>query len=148
MRFQQLVHHAKTLDSYCSPDRACATTGGKTPDKVYTYIKLGNQVEPLPHLGRSNNLSLFLSPAYVPFKKRAPITLRTVRTCPDGVSEMLQDCFESTNWDVFKHQDLQQYTTAVLDYIKHCTDTVIVAKHIRVYPNTKPWMTKKKCRAC
>lgn len=123
----------------------CATTGGKTPDKVYTNIKLGNQVKPLPHLGRSDHLSLFLIPAYIPFKKRAPITLRTVRTCPDGVSEMLQDCFESTNWDVFKHQDLQQYTTA----IKHRTDTVIVAKHIRVHPNTKPWMTKKKkCRAC
>lgn len=49
---------------------------------------------------------------------------------------MLQDCFESTNWNVFEHQDLQQYTPAVLDCIKHCTDSVTVAC-------AEAWMTRK-----
>ncbi len=34
----------------------------------------------------------------------------------------------------------------VLGYINHCTDTVTVDKYIWVYPNTKPWMTKKVLR--
>src|SRR4029434_9224789 len=54
-----------------------------------------------------------------------------------------QDCFETTNWNIFKHQDLEVYTSTVLCYIKHCVDTVTVDRRIRVYPNQKPWMTKE-----
>ncbi|XP_073772589.1 uncharacterized protein [Danio rerio] len=45
------------------------------------------------------------------------------------------------DWSVFESQDLEEYTTSVLSYIKHCTDTVTTEKHIRVYANQKPWMT-------
>ena len=50
----------------------------------------------------------------------------------EGASEQLQDCFVSMDWDIFKHQDLEQYTTSVLDYLKFCTDNVTVEKHIWV----------------
>ncbi|KAK1896420.1 putative protein YpdA [Dissostichus eleginoides] len=53
----------------------------------------------------------------------------------------MQDCFENTDWGFFEHEDLEQDTSAVLGYIKHCTDSVTVDKRIRVHPNKKPWMT-------
>ena len=52
--------------------------------------------------------------------------------------QKLQDCFESTDWEVFENEDLEQFTEAVLGYTEHCIDTVTVNKHIRVYPNRKP----------
>ena len=121
----------------------CATRGVNTLDKVYSNIKLGYRAKPLPHLGQSDHMSLILIPAYTPLRKTALITTRTVKTWPEGASLQLQDCFESTDWGVFEHQDLEQHTTAVLGYIKHCMDTVTVDKCIRVYPNKKPWMTRE-----
>ncbi len=106
-------------------------------------IRLGFRAKPLSHLGLSDHISMHLIPAYTPIRKRAPIITKIVKTWPEGASQQLQDCFESTDWEVFEHQNLEQYTAAVLGYIKHCTDTVTVDKYIRVYPNTKPWMTKK-----
>ncbi len=110
---------------------------------IYSNIKLGFRAKPLPHLGLSDHMSVHLIPAYTPLRKRAPTITKMVKTWPEGAFQQLQDCFESTDWEVFEHQNLEQYTAAVLGYIKHCTDTVTVDKYIRVYPNTKPWMTKK-----
>jgi len=66
-----------------------------------------------------------------------------VKNWHEGASQQLQDCFETTNWNVFEHQDLEQYTSAVLDYIDFCIDITTGDRHIRVYPNRKPWMTKE-----
>lgn len=107
-----------------------AARGENTLDKVYLNIKQGFRAKPLPHLGQSDHMSLFLMPAYTPLRKSAPTTTRTVKTWPEGASEQLQDCFESTIWDVFEHQDLEQYTTAVLGYIKYCMNNVTE----QVYP--------------
>lgn len=121
----------------------CATRGNNILDKVYSNVKSGFRVKPLPHLGQSDHLSLLVLPAYTPLRRSTPITTRTVITWPDTASEQLQECFESTNWEVFEHPDLELHTTAVLEYIKFCTDSVTVEKQIRVYPNTKPWMTRE-----
>ena len=120
----------------------CATRGENTLDKAYSNIKHGYRATQLPHLGLSDHMSLLLLPAYTPLKKKAPTT-KTIKTWPDDASQQLQDCFETTNWDIFKHQDLEVYTSTVLCYIKHCVDTVTVDRRIRVYPNQKPWMTKE-----
>ena len=37
---------------------------------------------------------------------------------------------------------MEEYTSTVLCYIKHCVDTVTVDRRIREYQNQKPWMTK------
>ncbi len=62
---------------------------------------------------------------------------------PNDASQQLQDCFENTNWDIFKHLDLEEYTSTILCYIKHSVGTVTVDRHIQVYPNQKSWMTKE-----
>ncbi|KAK5870472.1 hypothetical protein PBY51_003414 [Eleginops maclovinus] len=88
-------------------------------------------------------MSLHLIPAYISIRKRAPVTIKTVRIWPEGAMEQLQDCLERTLWEVFQAEDLEQYTEAVLAHIKHSIDTVKVEKSIQVYPNRKPWMTKE-----
>ncbi|KAK3561746.1 hypothetical protein QTP86_013312 [Hemibagrus guttatus] len=61
---------------------------------------------------------------------------------------MLQDCFESTNWAVFKTAalredstvDLEEYAAAVTGYISTCTENIIPTKYCKFYPNDKPWI--------
>ncbi|KAK0140101.1 hypothetical protein N1851_022987 [Merluccius polli] len=120
----------------------CATRGDNTLDKVYTNIKNGYRAKQLPQLAQSDHMSLLLIPAYTPIRKSAPITIKTVKTWPEGAMEQLQNCFEITDWSVFENRDLEQYTASVLGYITHCMDTVTRDKRIRIYPNRKPWMTK------
>ncbi|KAK3562931.1 hypothetical protein QTP86_011615 [Hemibagrus guttatus] len=89
----------------------CATRGANTLDKVYSNIKLGYRVRPLPHLGQSDHMSLLLITAYAPLRKTAPtITEKSVKIWPEGASQQLQDCFDRTNWDIFEHPDLEVFT--------------------------------------
>ncbi len=119
----------------------CATRGSNTLDRVYSNIKHGYRAVPLPHLGLSDHVSLFLVPAYTPLRKRMNPTTKTIKTWPEGALFQLQDCFARTRWGLFKHQDVAEYTQTVLFYIASCTDIVTEEKYIRVFPNQKPWMT-------
>ncbi|KAL0173817.1 hypothetical protein M9458_029785, partial [Cirrhinus mrigala] len=121
----------------------CSTRGENTLDHVYSNIKHAYRAIPLPHLGRSDHLSLLLSPAYTPLTRSTRPTTKSVTIWPDNALFRLQDCFEQTDWDMFKHQDLETFTGTVLDYIKFCIGNVTVDKNIRVFPNQKPWMTSQ-----
>ncbi len=64
----------------------------------------------------------------------------------------LQDCFQCTDWNMFKeaatynnHTDLQEYTETVTAYIKKCIDDVTVTKTITTRANQKLWMTAEVC---
>ncbi|KAK0149886.1 RNA-directed DNA polymerase from mobile element jockey [Merluccius polli] len=118
----------------------CPTRGENTLDLVYSNWKKAYKTVPLPHLGMSDHLSLLLVPAYIPLRKKPKPVTRTIKIWPEG-ADQLQDCFQNTDWNIFEHQELQERTDTVLCYIKRCTDTVTVNKHVRVYPNQKPWMT-------
>lgn len=89
----------------------------------------------------SDHLSLFLVPAYTPLRRKSKPVIKNVQIWPDGALSQLQDCFEHTEWSIFDHLDLQEYTETVLFYMKSCTESVTVEKRIRIYPNQKPWMT-------
>ncbi len=67
---------------------------------------------------------------------------------PENATSTLQDCFQCTDWNMFKeaatynnHTDLQEYTETVTAYIKKCMDDVTVTKTITTRANQKPWMT-------
>uniref|UniRef100_A0A8C6LAW8 Reverse transcriptase domain-containing protein n=1 Tax=Nothobranchius furzeri TaxID=105023 RepID=A0A8C6LAW8_NOTFU len=121
----------------------CPTRGNNILDHVYTNIKQAYKSVSLPPLGKSDHLSLLLLPAYIPLKKRTRPIIKTINTLTEGAIAQLQDCFAHTEWSIFENEDLQIYTDAVLCYIKHCMDTVIIHKQVRIYPNCKPWMTSK-----
>ncbi|KAI3361548.1 hypothetical protein L3Q82_013696, partial [Scortum barcoo] len=79
-------------------------------------------------------------------------TTRTVQVWTEEASSALQDCFECTDWEVFKEgTDLDGYTSSVLSYLKFCTDAVLPTKTIKVFPNQKPWLNstvKPLLKAC
>ena len=59
---------------------------------------------------------------------------------------MLQDCFDSTDWDVFKTAamredctvDLEEYASVDTGYISTCIDNVVPTKCCKTYPNQNP----------
>ncbi|KAI3356676.1 hypothetical protein L3Q82_003360 [Scortum barcoo] len=115
---------------------------------------LGNKSpQKTPHLGMSDHISVNLIPAYKPLICRTRPTTRTVQVWTEEASSALQDCFECTDWEVFKEgTDLDGYTSSsVLSYLKFCTDAVLPTKTIKVFSNRKSWLdstVKPLLKAC
>ncbi len=68
------------------------------------------------HLGASDHITIMLMPAYRPLVKVTKPVHKQIQVWPDGSSEALQDCFDTTDWDMFKQAatynnatDLQEY---------------------------------------
>ncbi|KAI4883889.1 hypothetical protein NFI96_010254 [Prochilodus magdalenae] len=61
---------------------------------------------------------------------------------------VLQDCFDTTDWEVFRTAavgedctvDLEDYAYGVTSYISTCIETIVPTKRCRTYPNQKPWI--------
>ncbi|KAK3518337.1 hypothetical protein QTP86_003647 [Hemibagrus guttatus] len=66
-----------------------------------------------------------------------------------GAISALQDCFECTDWDIFKEAAINGETTDLhvisdqLPAIRKCIDDVTVSKSITTQPNQKLWTTTK-----
>ncbi|KAI5092860.1 hypothetical protein C0J45_17251 [Silurus meridionalis] len=101
-----------------------ATRGANTLDLVYTNIPGAYRAEPRPPLGYSDHCSVMLIPAYRPLVRRSKPVLKQVKTWPEGATSALQDCFECTDWDMFREAatygdsiNLEEYTSSVTCYI-------------------------------
>ncbi|XP_062394808.1 ribonuclease inhibitor-like isoform X2 [Sardina pilchardus] len=123
------------------------TRGDNTLDCVYTNIHGAYRAFPRPQLGLSDHVSLLLAPTYRPLLRRTRPTKKTVTVWPTDAASVLQDCFQCTDWQVFREAatnegevDLEEYTSSVLGYISKCTDDVTTTKTITCYPNQKPWL--------
>ncbi len=124
------------------------TRGNNTLDFVYTTQRGAYKALPLPHLGASDHITVMLMPAYRPLVKVIKPIHKQIQVWPEGSSEALQDCFDTTDWNLFKQAatynnttDLQEYTETVTAYITKCIDDVTVTKTITVRANQKPWLT-------
>ncbi|MCI4379001.1 hypothetical protein PGIGA_G00222700 [Pangasianodon gigas] len=124
------------------------TRGNNILDFVYTTQRGAYKALPLPHLGASDHITVMLMPAYKPLVKVAKPVRKQILVWPEGSSEALQDCFSTTDWNMFKQAatynnttDLQEYTETVTAYITKCIDDVTVTKTITVWANQKPWLT-------
>ncbi|KAK2878201.1 hypothetical protein Q8A73_012383 [Channa argus] len=129
-----------------------ATRGGNTLDLVYTNIPGAYRAEPRPHLGYSDHISVMLIPAYRPLVRRSKPFLKQVKTWPAGATSALQDCFECTDWDMFREAatngdsiNLEEYTSTVTSYISKCVDDVTISKTITTRSNRKPWINANVC---
>ncbi|KAK2836723.1 hypothetical protein Q7C36_014592 [Tachysurus vachellii] len=119
----------------------------RTLDHVHIHIQVctrtsvaeAYRVTPLPHLGQSDHLLLFLLPEYSPVIRCVKPTIRTVK-----------QQFSHTDWSEFASQamtdsftNINTYTNAVLDLINSCVDRMTRLKNIRVFPNQKPGMNQE-----
>ncbi|KAI5090364.1 gastrula zinc finger protein XlCGF28.1-like [Silurus meridionalis] len=87
---------------------------------------------------------------FVLLARRSRPAQKQVRTWPAGSMSALQDCFECTDWDMFREAatngdfiNLEEYTSTVTSYIGKCIDDVTISKTITIRSNQKPWMTAK-----
>ena len=119
------------------------TRQGNILDHCYTSIKHAYKSLLRPAFGKSDHNSVFLMPAYKQKIKQTPPMIKTVQRWSDESDFILQDCFESMDWPVFKQAaegDIDEYADTVLSVIKKCIDDVVPTKTIKVYPNDKPWL--------
>ncbi len=124
------------------------TRGKNTLDFVYTTQRGAYKALPLPHFGASDHITVMLMPAHRPLVKVIKPIHKQIQVWPEGSSEALQDCFDTTDWNMFKQAatynnttDLQEYSETVTAYITKCIDDVTVTKTITVRANQKPWLT-------
>ncbi len=117
------------------------TWGNNTLDFVYTPQRGAYKALPLPHLGTSDHIIVMLIPAYRPIVKVTKPVHKQIQVWPEGSSEALQDCFNTTDWNMFKQAatynnttDLQEYSETVTANITKCIDDVTVTKTITVRP--------------
>jgi hypothetical protein len=60
----------------------------------------------------------------------------------DEADAKLQDCFASTDWNIFWNSSNGiEYTTSVTGFINKCIEDVVHTVTVRTYPNQKPWIT-------
>ncbi|XP_055487592.1 uncharacterized protein LOC129694857 [Leucoraja erinacea] len=124
------------------------TRGENILDLVYTNTPEAYKAAPRPHLGHSDHISVFLTPAYRPLLKQVRAERKHTRVWPEGAASALQDCFLHTDWYVFRtaasYDDLfniEEYAETVTSYIAKCTEDVTIMKTFTARGNEKPWMT-------
>ena len=117
-------------------------------DLVYTTIPGAYQAEPHPNFVYSDHISVKLIPAYRPLVRHSRPANKQMKTRPAEAISALQDCFECTDWQMFREAatancatDLEEYTASVTGFISKCIDDVTVIKTITTRSNQKPWMT-------
>ena len=59
--------------------------------------------------------------------------------------ERLQDCFDCTDWDLFTSvcDGADELCETVTAYINFCELEVTSEKVVKIFPNSKPWITKE-----
>lgn len=89
-------------------------------------------------------------PTNKPVLTRSKPVVRQVKVWPAGGADALLDCFEITDWSVFKEAatgqlgvNVKEYAEAVSGYIQKCTEDICVTKDITVRANQKPWLTNE-----
>ena len=73
---------------------------------------------------------------------------RSIKKWSDEADAKLQDCFASTDWNMFRDSSygIEEYTTSITGFINNCIiDEVIPTVNVRTYPNQKPWITGNIC---
>lgn len=55
---------------------------------------------------------------------------------------MLQDCFASTDWNMFRHSadNIDELTTSVTGFIRKCISDGFPTVRVHCFPNQKPWI--------
>ncbi|XP_070534509.1 uncharacterized protein [Ptychodera flava] len=118
---------------------------GRTIDMCYRNIPDAYRSIGRPALGRSDHNVVHLLPKYRQKLKTEKPQVKTIQVwSPESIGD-LQNCFEITDWDIFKTScvEPQELVDTVSCYMKFCENIVVKTKSVRVFPNNKPWVTKE-----
>ncbi len=123
----------------------CPTRDSKILDHCYTAIKDAYHSVPRAALGLSDHCLVHLIPTYRQKLKSAKPVLRSVKRWTNETEQVLQACFDLTDWTVFEAAatDLDELTETVTSYISFCEDMCIPTRTHLTYNNDKLWFTAK-----
>jgi hypothetical protein len=78
----------------------CATRGKKTLDHLSSTHRDAYKALPHPPFGKSDHNYILILDYKQQLKQEVPVT-RSIRRWSDDVDAKLQDCFASTDWNMF-----------------------------------------------
>ena len=127
------------------------TRGKNTLDHVYSNIRGGLKAARRPSFGDSDHISLFMYPAYRQRLKQSDPVSRQVQLWTPEAESTLQDCFATTDWDVFRAAatledssvSIDDYAEYVTGYIHTCIENIVPIIQVRKFPNQKPWVNSE-----
>lgn len=102
----------------------------------------------LPPLSSSDHNCINLIPCYSTELKRGIVQTKTVKSWTDDAIERLRGYFDCTIWNVFMDSsvDIDELNDEVSSWVTYCVDSVIPEKVLKIYPNSKPWVSRNlKC---
>ncbi|KAL6481971.1 hypothetical protein MHYP_G00100510 [Metynnis hypsauchen] len=112
----------RTVLPKCHQHVSFPTRESNILDQVYSNVRGAYRAVPWPHFGQSDHISVFLYPAYRQILKQAPPVSKTVKVWNEETDLVLQDCFDNTDWDVFRTAAVREDCTVDLeDYASGAT---------------------------
>jgi hypothetical protein len=101
----------------------------------------------MSHVQPERKDDVLLIPAYKQKPKQQAPVIRSIQKWPDDADATLQDCFASTDLNMFwdSSNGIEEYTTSVTGFINKCIDDVVPTVTICTYPNQKPWISGNIC---
>ena len=95
----------------------------KTLDHFYSTHRAAHKALPRLPFGISAHNSILLIPACKQKLKQEVPVIRSIRKRSDDADAKLQDCFASTDWNMFldSSDDIEEYTTSVIGFINYYT---------------------------
>lgn len=133
-----------------SPAHNSTYKGENTLDHIYTNMCGACNAVPCPNLGHSDHISVLLKHSYKLVQKHEKLATKSIKVWSKVASSAPQDCFDCTDWNVFKeatkhsgHTDLQEYAASTTGFISKCVDVVVLTRTITIHPNQRPWLNAK-----
>ena len=109
----------------------CTTRHDKVLDKCYGNMKGAYRSLQRPPVGHVKKL------------KKYPIEIKTIKVWDGDAIERMRTSLETTDWNVLTVRKNVHETADVLSsYIQFCEEVNVHTKTVRIYPNSKPWITK------
>ena len=109
-------------------------------DLCYGNITDAFRARSYPPLGLADHNVICLLPLYKQELKRHKPQCHSAPQWSEDAITQLQGSLACTDWDTCDG-DLDDRVSVITDYIKFCIRTTIPSKTIRIYPNSKPWIT-------
>ena len=114
-------------------------------DLFYCNVKNSYKAYKQHQLGSSDHSLVYLAPVYKQKLKTGKVQTRTIKKWDASSVEQLQGCLAGTDWSVFLEDNpsLDVLTDTVTSYIRFCEDLTKQTKTLKIFPNSKPWVTSE-----
>ena len=100
----------------------CTTRGEETLDHLYSTHTDTYKALPRPLFCKSDHNYILPIPTYKQKFKQELSLMRSIRIWSDEMDAKLQDCFASTDWNMFwdSSDNIEEYITSVTGFINKC----------------------------